>query len=225
MGQETPHRSFPKPQKQEKPRNISSFGRRKKEKKELSPLKQKIFADHKSGKGSAGRAEFPPSVVDELKEESEGICRECLCNPATTTHHVLPRGRKGRGVKTNGLRLCGGCHDIIQTTPELLQKWIDIFRERHGEYFWFDEEDWNEHGRKQATQQAIEREKEERLKQIAPVADLIATAAGRTLRAPEIRLLDSMDSKELHIFTGLFTDALNGYAAQRNYRPNDRFED
>ncbi|MNW65862.1 hypothetical protein D3C74_442840 [compost metagenome] len=55
--------------------------------------------------------------------------------------------------------------------------------------------------------------------------DLIATAAGRMLKAREIRLIDSLPVNDLQTFTALFTDALNGYAAQGNLRPHDRFED
>jgi hypothetical protein len=221
------HQTFWKPQKQEKPKKTSSLGKSKKAKKEISPLKAKIFVDHKPGKSTTDRGEFPPSVVKELIAETDGLCQHCITVQGTTTHHVWPRGRgrKGRGVKTNGIRFCGPCHDIVQTTPELLQQWIDVFRERHGEYFWYDEQDWNEHARKEAAYQEKEREKEERLKQIEPVADLITSAAGRILRAPELRFLDSMNSVELKIFTGLFTDALNGYAAQGSFHPNDRFED
>ncbi|WP_342409850.1 HNH endonuclease [Paenibacillus sp. FSL R10-2778] len=221
------HQTFWKPKKEEKPKKTNSLGQRKKEKKEVSPLKQKIFADHKPGKNTADRGEFLPSIVKELIDETDGICQHCLSVPGTTTHHVWPRGRgrKGRGVKTNGIRFCGPCHDIVQTTPELLQYWIDVFRERHGEYFWFDEQDWDEHNHKLNKQMELEKVKEERLQQIEPIVDLIATAAGRDLRVKEIRLLESLETKDLNTFTGMFTDALNGYAAQGSYHPNDRFED
>ncbi|WP_340459117.1 HNH endonuclease [Paenibacillus graminis] len=164
-------------------------------------------------------------MVKELIKESEGICQCCKAAPATTTHHVMPRGRRGRGVKTNGIRLCGICHDIIQTDEEQLQYWISVFRERHGDHFWFDETDWNEYAHKQALQQQAEREKEERLKVIEPVADLFSTAAGRMLRGKELKFLDSMSTEELKVFTGMMTDVLNGYAAQGAYHPHDRFED
>lgn len=225
MVQETPHKTFWKPQKQEKPKKTSSLGQRKKEKKEVSPLKQKIFADHKPGKSSKQRCEFPVAVIKELIAEADGKCSHCKTAPDTTTHHVMPRGRKGRGVKTNGLRLCGVCHDIIQTDEELLQYWISVFWNKYGDYFWFDEQDWDEHNHKLNKQMELEKVKEERLQQIEPIADLIATAAGRELRAKELRLLESFETKDLNIFTAMFTDALNGYAAQGSYHPNDRFED
>lgn len=96
---------------------------------------------------------------------------------------------------------------------------------KFGPNFWFDEMDIEIHARKQAAQQAVELEQEQRRQQIEPVADLIATAAGRPLRVKELKLLESMELKQLDIFTGMFTDALNGYAAQGAFHPHDRFED
>lgn len=41
----------------------------------------------------------------------------------------------------------------------------------------------------------------------------------------EIRLFESFETNDLKIFTAMFTDVLNGYAAQGSYHLNDRFED
>ncbi|MFD1777042.1 HNH endonuclease [Paenibacillus rhizophilus] len=223
-----PHQTFWKPPKEEKSKKTSSLGRGRKEKKLLPEWKQNLFSDHTPGKSSADRAEFPPKVIKELIAEADGQCQHCKTAPDTTTHHVWPRGRghnRGRGVKTNGLRLCGPCHDMIQTNEGLLQEWITIYREKYGDYFWYDEQDWEEHNRKLAAQEQAERERDERMRQIEPVADLVASAAGRPLRAKELRLIESFDTKALQVFTGMVTDALNGYAAAGHYRPTDRFED
>lgn len=220
-----PHQTFWKPEKKPKEKKSNSLGRSKREKKPVPEHKQKLLEHHKAGKGSARRAEFPAAVVKELIKESDGQCQCCKVAPDTTTHHVMPRGRRGRGVKTNGLRLCGICHDNIQTDEEQLQYWISVFRERHGDYFWFDETDWNEYAHKQSLQQQAERDKEERLKAIEPVADLFSTAAGRMLREKEMKFLDSMSTDDLKVFTGMMTDALNGYAAHGSFRANDRFDD
>lgn len=59
----------------------------------------------------------------------------------------------------------------------------------------------------------IEKAKEERLQEIEPLADFIITAAGKDLRAKEIRFLESLETKDPKTFTAMFTDALNGYAA------------
>ncbi|WP_052087715.1 HNH endonuclease [Paenibacillus wynnii] len=219
------HQTFWKPEKQEKPKKTSSLGQHKKEKKVVSEWKRDLFAGHTPGKSSADRAEFPRKIVAELIAEAGEVCQHCRSAPDTTTHHVWPRGRKGRGVKTNGLRLCGLCHDLIQTTDELLQYWIGVFRDRYGEYFWYDELDWEEHNRKMAAQEQSERELEVRRQQIEPVADLITTAAGRPLRVKELQLLQSLEPKALQVFTGMITDSLNGYASQGTYRALDRFED
>jgi 5-methylcytosine-specific restriction endonuclease McrA len=101
----------------------------RKEKKPIPEWKKDIFAKHKQGKKSSGRAEFPDAVVKELIIESEGRCQSCKTVEATTFHHLYPRGRGGRGgrgVMTNGLHLCGICHDIIQRDEEKLQEWISV---------------------------------------------------------------------------------------------------
>ncbi|MEK5437263.1 hypothetical protein [Paenibacillus sp. FSL R5-0923] len=38
-------------------------------------------------------------------------------------------------------------------------------------------------------------------------------------------MLESFETNDLKNFTAMFTGALNGYAAQGSYHPNDRFED
>lgn len=217
------HQTFWKPVKKPKEPKASSLGRRK-TKKDISPLKQKALENHKPGKSSASRSEFPARVVDELKAEADGLCQCCGKRPDTSTHHVMPRGRGGRGVKTNGLRLCGGCHDAIQTNEDNLRGWIEIFQNRHGEYFWYDEQDWDEHNRKVNLLKHAETEQEARRQAIEPIAYLVSTAAGRPLRVKELRLIESFDNRDLQVFTRLMTDALNGYAAQGHLRP-DRFED
>jgi hypothetical protein len=220
-----PHRTFPKPQKQEKVKKASSLGRGKKDKKPISPWKQGILADHKSNPSRADRNEFPPAVIKKLKERADGKCEACKQRPDIETHHVRSRARDGRGVFQNGLRVCGECHDYIQTHEEELRFWEGKWEKNFGPNFWFDDLDIEIHARKQAVQQAIDQEHEQRRQQIEPVADLIATAAGRPLRVKELRLLESMELKQLDIFTGMFTDALNGYAAQGAFHPHDRFED
>ncbi|WP_052098088.1 HNH endonuclease [Paenibacillus stellifer] len=219
------HQTFWKPERQEKPKKTNGIGRGRKERKQLPEWKRNLFPDHQPGKSSADRAVFPQKVVAELIAEAGGLCRCCRSRPDTTTHHVYPRGRKGRGVKTNGLRLCGICHDMIQTDEELLQEWISIFRDLYGDHFWFDDQDWEEYNRKASIQAEAEREQDARRREIEPVADLVSTAAGRPLRAKELRLIESFDRKTLDVFAGMMRDALNGYAAGGHYRPVDRFED
>ena len=200
---------FPKPVKQVKEKKpFNSLQTRKKEKKQLPEWKQNILAHHKSNPSKADRGDFPASVVKELIEETGGRC-QCGCGQeANTTHHVFPRGRGGRGVKTNGMRLNGLCHDRIQTSDEELKQWIAVYTELHGERFWYDDKDWEEFHQKQNRTEQLEAEKKKRLERINPVVDLLTAASGRKLKAAEIRLIDGMDDKEMSVFANMMSDIL-----------------
>ena len=197
---------FPKPQKREKEKKPYNSLRRKKEKKPLPEWKQNLFAHHQPKQSAADRGEFPRKVIEELIAEAGGKCQSCLTNPDTTTHHVYPRGRGGRGVKTNGLRLCWPCHDRIQTNEEELQYWINVYREKYGDRFWYDEQDWQEYERKQAAIREAEEERSRRMAEIEPIVNLLSTAAGRKLKAAEIRLIDGLDEREMAVFANLMRD-------------------
>lgn len=184
-----------------------AFG--KKKKKEIQPWRQNILAHHQSTLSRADRAEFPKKVIAELIEEADGLC-QCGCGrPDQETHHVMPRGRNGRGVKTNGMRVNGVCHQRIQTNEAELQHWILIYRTRHGNYFWYDEEDWDQHNRKQA--ELIRQETKERLKmeRVEPILELISTAAGRGLKAKERQLITLLSEKDTATFAKLMRDVVS----------------
>ncbi|QUL57540.1 HNH endonuclease [Paenibacillus tritici] len=222
------HKTFWKPEKQVKEKKTyNSLGSKKpKAKKEVPEWKKDLLAHHKPGQSSKDRCDFDKDVLAEVIAEQGELCPCCKIAPSTTTHHVWPRGRKGRGVKSNALRVCWPCHDKIQTTDELLQFWISIYREKYGDYFYFDEQDWDEHNRKLAIQSNKEREKQERQNQIKPVIDLLSAAAGRSLKAKELRLLQSFEDKDMAIFASMMADAL-GRAAEPApvYSYGERFED
>lgn len=224
-----PHQTFWKPEKQVKEKNNynSLHHRKPKIRKEVPEWKKDILSHHSSRPNTKERGEFPREVIAELIEESGSICQHCKASEATTTHHVMPRGRKGRGVKTNGLRLCWTCHDTIQIDEELLQYWISVYRDKYGEHFWYDEQDWEEFNHKQAAVKAEEEEKKERLNQIKPVIELITMAAGRSLKAKELRLLEGFDEKEMTVFSSMISDVLT--AGQSSIKPSyaygERFED
>jgi hypothetical protein len=206
---------FPKPVKQQKEKPFNSLRSKKKERKPVPEWKQNILAHHKSNPSKSDRAEFPASIIKELIEETGGRC-QCGCGQeATTTHHVYPRGRGGRGVKTNAMRLNGVCHDRIQTSDEELKQWIAVYAEMHGERFWYDEQDWQEYYEKQGRAERLEAEKKQRLNRISPVVDLLAAASGRKLRAAEVRLLDGMNDQDMTTFLKLMQDAL-GQTAQKH---------
>ncbi|MHA7963559.1 HNH endonuclease [Paenibacillus sp. CAU 1782] len=207
---------FPKPVKQPKENKAyNSLRSKRKEKKPVAEWKQNILAHHKSNPSKADRAEFPASVVKELIEETGGRC-QCGCGQeATTTHHVYPRGRGGRGVKSNAMRLNGVCHDRIQTSDEELKQWIAVYTEMHGERFWYDEQDWTEYHDKQDRAGRLEAEKKQCLNRISPAVDLLAAASGRKLKAAEVRLLDGMNDQDMTTFLKLMQDAL-GQSAQKH---------
>lgn len=89
------------------------------------------------------RCNFSPGVRKEIKVRDNGICQECESNFGDSIHHVVPRGRDGRGkgVYTNGLLVCFSCHTKIHNDPKLLQKWQEIFEQRYGPEHWKDEWD------------------------------------------------------------------------------------
>lgn len=186
----------------------------KKRKKEVAPWRQGILAHHLDRPSSADRGEFPRKVTVELIAEAGGICQSCRIAPDTTTHHVMPRGRRstpGRGVKNNGLRLCGACHDRIQTHEDELQHWIEVYRQRYGERFWFDELDWQEYERKQAAEQADEEARRQQSERAEPVVSLLTAAAGRRLKAPERKWIESLNERDIATFAGLMRDCMGTY--------------
>ncbi|OME16443.1 HNH endonuclease, partial [Paenibacillus odorifer] len=220
------HQTFWKPEKQVKEKkSYSSLHQQKtKAKKEVPEWKKGILAHHQKGKSSKDRGEFNDDVLAEIIAESSGICPICKSANSDTTHHVMPRGRKGRGVKTNGLRLCWPCHDAVQTNEEALQYWISVFRDKYGDRFWFDEKDWEEFNHKQNIQQQKDREKQERQNKIKPVVDLLTAAAGRNLKAKEIHLLQSFQDKDMETFATMMADALGAIQEPVVYGYGERFE-
>ena len=191
----------------------------KKKKKEIQPWRQDILAHHQHTPTRADRAEFPRKVIEELIEEAGGLC-QCGCGrPDGETHHVMPRGRNGRGVKTNGMRLNSICHQRIQDSEKELQHWILIYRTRYGNYFWFDEQDWEQHRRKQAEQKRAEIEERLKLERVKPILQLMSTAAGRGLKAKEKRLITSLSEKDTVTFAKLMEDVVSRSAPQEKALP------
>lgn len=197
----------------------------KKPKKELPPWKKDLFAHHQSKPSKVDRGEFPRKVIQELIAEAGGLCQVCRSAPDTTTHHVVPRGRGGRGVKTNGLRCCWPCHDRIQTDESQLRCWIDQYQYRYGSYFWYDELDWGEHNRKLAVEAAAALAERQRMDALAPIVALLSTAAGRRLNPKEIRLLDTLGPREMMIFTNLIKDVIGTLLAESKPFGYGHFDD
>lgn len=197
----------------------------KKKKKDVAPWREGILSHHQSRPTKADRGEFPRSVIKQLMERANGRCEACRQREDTETHHIMPKGRMstpGRGVFTNGLRLCRICHDEIQTNEEELQHWISVYRDRYGEHFWFDEADKDEFNRKQAAEREIELEKKHREGQLEPIISLLSIAAGRRLNAKEVRLLDTLDERQMSIFAKLMQDVVGEQMTEKGY---GHFED
>ncbi|WP_054954984.1 hypothetical protein [Paenibacillus dakarensis] len=193
---------------------------RKKPKKPIAPWRQNILAHHQGRPSRADRADFPLKVVKELIEEAGGRCH-CGCGlPDTETHHVMPRTRDGRGVKTNGMRVNGVCNQRFHDNEGELQHWIKVYTERHGPCFWYDEQDWEEHRRKEAIKAEEEVAKRLQDERLDPVITLLSTSAGRPLRAKEKRLIESLPEKQLYVLAGLMTDVVNGLNQAAGYHPN-----
>lgn len=203
---------FPKPEKKQKERRGLQQGKRPK--KETAPWRQNILAHHQDRPSSSDRGEFLPKVVKKLIEEAGGICQVCRTAPDSETHHVQPVGRRsspGRGVKNNGLRVCRPCHDRIQTHEDELQHWIEVYRQRYGERFWYDEQDWEEYNRKQAELQAEEEAQRQRKEQLEPIISLLNESLGRRLRAREQRFIDGLNEQQRAMFAGLLRDMMGTY--------------
>jgi hypothetical protein len=201
---------FPKPEKKVKIRNTynSLQQRSSKPKKEIAPWRKDILSSHQSNPSRADRAEFSRKVVEELILETGGLC-QCGCGrPASSTHHVMPRGRNGRGVKKNAMRTNDICHIRIQTNEEELQYWISEWERKFGANFWFDEQDWEEFNRKQAAADKIKQGKQIRAEQLDPIVELLTVATGRTLKAKELRLLDKLGVSDMAIFARLMADVV-----------------
>lgn len=86
------------------------------------------------------RAEFPQKVRDQIIEDQNGQCY--LCGSSTKyIHHVKPRGRGGRGVRTNGMLACVNCHNPKIHDIGMVDHYIALWEKIHGPNFWMDEED------------------------------------------------------------------------------------
>ncbi|CDN44011.1 hypothetical protein [Paenibacillus sp. P22] len=190
----------------------------KKEKKPMPEWKIGILDHHQRRPSRSDRADFPRQVVIDLIEETSGVCQTNCGRQADQTHHVMPRGRDGRGVKTNAMRLCGICHEKIQTEESELQRWIEEWERRFGPFFWYDSEDWENHKRKAAAAAARDTELKQFRNAVDTVSNLISVAANRALKKRETSMLHRLNTDDLRTLVGLLFDALKGEG--QNELPN-----
>lgn len=81
------------------------------------------------------RGNFSKKVREQIQERDSGQCQQCG-QPGHEIHHVKFKSQSGRGVYTNGLTVCSGCHRQIHDNNLLAQKWRNYFKDRYGpEYF------------------------------------------------------------------------------------------
>jgi hypothetical protein len=177
-------------------------------KKEISELKTEFLSAHNRTPSRKERAEFPQKVVKELIEEAGGRC-QCSCGrPDNETHHVMPRTRDGRGVKTNGMRVNSICNTRFHDNEEELQKWIAIYTEKYGQYFWYDEQDWEDYYKKQEQIKAQEQMEREFVESFKTISQMVVQITGRETSAVENRLIRKIagNKDDLQAFATLLKD-------------------
>lgn len=87
------------------------------------------------------RNKFSKYVRDQVKDHFENTCQMCG-GKGHHVHHVQPKGSgKGRGVFTNALLLCNGCHRKVHDDDSLLRYWKEEYRNKYGPLYFMDEED------------------------------------------------------------------------------------
>lgn len=86
------------------------------------------------------RNEFSKEVRERVMEEENGLCQMCG-DTATQLHHVRFRSQQGRGVYTNAMALCNGCHVLIHRDNELKEHWQKLYEIAYGTDYYKDEWD------------------------------------------------------------------------------------
>lgn len=98
----------------------------------------------KTKRNKKDRSEFPEEVRQRIVEKYNGRCGHCY-KTGEHIHHVRPKGSGGRGVYTNGLLLCAGCHTRIHMDSKLMRFYKDMFERLHGPDYYKDKGDLNNH--------------------------------------------------------------------------------
>ena len=87
------------------------------------------------------RGQFSKETAQAIIDRDDGLCRVCK-RLGEQIHHVMPKGRGGRGTFTNGVYVCQSCHAEIHRDNDKLDHWIKQFRIMYGNDFYKDE--WDE---------------------------------------------------------------------------------
>ena len=86
------------------------------------------------------RGKFSKMVRDAVKEHFSNTCQECG-GKGIHLHHVCFRSQGGRGVFSNALLLCNGCHKQIHLDNERAMYWKEEFKRKYGYLYYMDKED------------------------------------------------------------------------------------
>src|SRR5699024_6885998 len=86
------------------------------------------------------RAEFSAKVRKQSMDDNNNSC-QMSGGRATQIHHVVTRGRQGRGVYENGMAICPDCHTVIHQDNEWHNGWIELYAKKYGPGFQMDEFD------------------------------------------------------------------------------------
>jgi hypothetical protein len=86
------------------------------------------------------RSVFSKLVRSEVKKHFNDACQECG-GKGLHLHHVCFRSAGGRGVFTNALLLCNGCHKFIHENHERALYWREVFKKKYGNCYFMDKED------------------------------------------------------------------------------------
>jgi len=85
----------------------------------------------------ANRGKFDEKTRKAIHERDNYSCRVCGIQ-ASQIHHVKFKSANGRGVYTNGLTLCQGCHSDVHKHHEKAKYWQDKFSDMYGNDFYED---------------------------------------------------------------------------------------
>jgi hypothetical protein len=107
-------------------------------------------------KKKGDRGKFSKMVRDEVKEHFNDTCQVCG-GKGIHLHHVCFRSQGGRGVFTNALLLCNGCHKEIHLNNDRALYWREAFKKKYGPLYYMDKEDLEY---KQLTQELQQENKE-----------------------------------------------------------------
>lgn len=104
----------------------------------LRPVPKPSYSRKAPKRGQRGK--FSEAVRQAVMERDRGVCQQCG-QAGSEIHHVMFKGRSGRGVLTNALTLCQPCHVRVHRDNDLAEYWINVYTDRYGPSFYKDEYD------------------------------------------------------------------------------------